>query len=181
MASLAVAAAGLTGPESGAVRPSRRIVILLMAAAPSAAGCASSAGNAPPGECGNDWWRCVYSPKRLIIQDPCVTVRGTVLAVRYVLDADAIVFLRLDPAYAHFSNPANDKSLGKDVVELEIVCRHALFRLFVFRCWTCHSTIPVPRVGDHIEADGVYVLDTHHEHLELHPVTRITTLSDTVR
>jgi hypothetical protein len=46
----------------------------------------------------------------------------------------------------------------------------------VFRCWTCGNKILVPRVGDHIEADGIYVQDTRHRHMELHPVTRITML-----
>ena len=129
--------------------------------------CVSLSGNSVPGECGNNWWQYVYSPKRLVIQESCVTVRGIVIDVRYPLDGDAIVFVTLDPQYAHLSK-------GRDTLELEIVCRHPIFRLFVFRCWTCNNKIPVPRVGDHIEADGTYVLDTHHGHMELHPVTRIT-------
>ena len=133
-------------------------------------------GNTVPGQCGNGWRQCVYSAKRLIIQERCVTVRGIVVEARYVLDGDAIVYLRLDPEYAHFSNQKNYERFGEDVLELEIVCRHPVFRFFVFRCWTCGNKIPVPRAGDHIEADGAYVQDTRHEHMELHPVTRITML-----
>jgi hypothetical protein len=110
------------------------------------------------------------------VLDPCVTVRGVVVDARYVLDGDAIVYLRLDPEYAHFSNQKNYEQFGQDVMELEIVCRHPIFRFFVFRCWTCGNKILVPRVGDHVEADGIYVQDTRHGHLELHPVTRVTLL-----
>jgi hypothetical protein len=103
-------------------------------------------------------------------------VRGIVTGARYVLDGDAIVYLRLDPEYAHLSNQRNYERLGKDMLELEIVCRHPVFRFFVFRCWTCGSKMRVPRIGDHVEADGIYVQDTRHRHMELHPVTRITML-----
>ena len=133
-------------------------------------------GNTLPGECENNWWHCVYLPKRLVILESCVTVRGIVVDARYVLDGDAILYLRLDPEYAHFSNQKNYEQFGNDILELEIVCRHPVFRFLVFRCWTCGNKILVPRVGDHIEADGVYVEDTRHMHLELHPVTRITML-----
>ncbi len=139
-------------------------------------GCVSSRGDTVPGECGGDWWQCVYSPQRLIIQEPCVTVRGVVTDARYALDGDAIVYLRLDPEYAHLSNQRNYERLGKDMLELEIVCRHPVLRFFVFRCWKCGSKMWVPRVGDHIEADGIYVQDKRHRHMELHPVTRIAML-----
>jgi hypothetical protein len=82
----------------------------------------------------------------------------------------------LDPEYAHLSNEKNHEHYGKDSLELEIVCRHPIWKFFVFRCWTCNNTILVPRAGDHIEADGYYVVDTRHGHMELHPVTRITLL-----
>ncbi len=133
-------------------------------------------GNTLPGQCENNWWHCVYLPKRLVILESCVTVRGIVVDARYVLDGDAILYLRLDPEYAHFSNQKNYEQFGNDILELEIVCRHPVFRFLVFRCWTCGNKILVPRVGDHIEADGIYVQDTRHMHLELHPVTRITML-----
>jgi hypothetical protein len=150
--------------------------VCLMAVTVCSAGCVEMHGNAVPGDCGGNWWQCVYLPKRLIILDRCVTVRGVVVEARYVLDGDAIVYLRLDPEYAHFSNQKNYEELGKDILELEIVCRHPVFRFFVLRCWTCRSKIVVPRIGDHIEADGFYVEDTRHQHRELHPVTRVTLL-----
>lgn len=140
------------------------------------AGCVSLGGNTVPGECGNNWWKHVYSQKRLVIQAPCVTVRGTVTKARYALDGDAIVIVTLDPEYVRLSNERNHEGYGKDTLELEIVCRHPVFKFFLFRCWTCTNKIPVPRVGDHVEADGIYVLDTRHGHMELHPVTRITIL-----
>ena len=98
-----------------------------------------------------------------------MTVRGIVIDARYALDGDAILYLRLDPEYAHLSNQKNYEELGKDMLELEIVCRHPIFRFFVFRCWKCGSKMWVPRAGDHIEADGTYVQDKRHRHMELHP------------
>lgn len=107
-----------------------------------------------------------------------MTVRGIVIDARYALDGDAILYLRLDPEYAHLSNQKNYEELGKDMLELEIVCRHPIFRFFVFRCWRCGSKMWVPRAGDHIEADGTYVQDKRHRHMELHPVSRIFMLPD---
>lgn len=159
-----------------AVEYSRPLVLMLIAVTVFSAGCVSLGGNTVPGECGSNWWKYVYSPKRFVIQQSCVTVRATVNAVRYPLDGDAILIVTLDPEYVHLSNEKNREHYGTDTLELEIVCRHPLFKLFVFRCWTCHNKILVPRVGDHIEADGIYVLDTRHGHMELHPVTRITLL-----
>ncbi|HEY7111806.1 MAG TPA: hypothetical protein VIA45_02635 [Thermoanaerobaculia bacterium] len=150
--------------------------LVLVAVAVCSAACASRRTETAPGGCGGDWWKCVYAPERLVIQEPCVTVRGVVLSAHGVLDGDAIVYLRLDGDDAHFANRTDFDALGKDVLEIEIVCRHPVFRLFVFRCWTCRSRLRVPRVGDHIEAEGIYVQDTRHRHMELHPVTRITWL-----
>ena len=150
---------------------------MAVAVAVCAVGCASTHAENAPGECGGDEWKCVYSPKRLVVQEPpCLTVRGIVTDARYALDGDAIVYVRLDPEYAQFANQTNYEGLGRDMMELEIVCRHPVFRFLTFRCWTCRSKTVVPRAGDHIEADGVYVQDTRHRHMELHPVTRITRL-----
>jgi hypothetical protein len=154
-----------------------RKFLLMLAATVFAAGCVSLGGNTVSGECGKTWWGRVYSPKRLVIQEACVTVRGTVIKTRYVLDGDAIVIVTLDPKYARLSNERNDEGYGKDTLELEIICRHPVFKFFVFRCWTCKNKISLPRVGDYIEADGSYILDTRHGHMEIHPVTRITVLN----
>jgi len=156
--------------------PPRLTRLLLVAVAVCSTECASPRADTVPGECGSNGWQCVYSPQRFVILEPCVTVRGVVTDARYALDGDAIVYLRLDPEYAHLSNQRNSEGLGKDMMELEIVCRHPVFRFFVFRCWKCGSKMRVPRVGDHIEADGIYVQDKRHRHMELHPVTRITML-----
>ena len=159
--------------EEKAAGFSRPVLLWLIAVTLWSAGCVSMGGEGVPGQCGKNWWRYVYSPKRLVIQDPCVTVRGTVFKARYVLDGDAIIFVHLDPEYAHLSNKGN-------WLELEIVCRHPVFKFFVFRCWSCNNKIPVPRVGDRIEADGIYVLDDNHRHREIHPVTRITILQGAI-
>jgi hypothetical protein len=162
--------------ERRIVGHSRPLLLMLIAVTVFSTGCVSLGGNTVPGECGNNWWKYVYSPKRFVIQKPCVTLRGIVNSVRFPLDGDAILIVTLDPEYAHLSNEKNREHYGKDSLELEIVCRHPIWKFFVFRCWTCNNRILVPRVGDHIEADGIYVLDTRHRHMELHPVTRITLL-----
>jgi hypothetical protein len=131
--------------------------------------------DAAPGNCEQRWWKYVYSPERLKVLEPCATVRGTVLRVRHPLDGDAIVYVRLDPEYARFSNQKL-KGYGKDALELEIVCKHPVFKFLVFKCWSCKNRIPVPGLGDHVEADGFYVEDGGHGHTELHPVTRLTVL-----
>jgi hypothetical protein len=149
-------------------RPAVRIAQALILVLVSSAGCVSIGSHPVPGRCESAWWKYVYSPERLAIHEPCVTVRGVVLEVRHPIDADAVVFLKPDPEYARYSSG--------DRFELEIVCKHPLFRFFVFRCWSCVNRIQVPRTGDHIEADGFYVEDLAHRHMEIHPVTRITVL-----
>jgi len=148
-----------------------------MAVAIGAAGCVRMGEKAVPGQCGAEWWSRVYSPRRFVIQQPCVTLRATVDAVRHPLDGDAILIVTLDPEYAYLSNEKNREHYGKDSLELEIVCKNPISRFFVLRCWRCVNKIPVPKVGDRIEADGFYVLDIRHQHMELHPVTRLEILS----
>ena len=152
---------------------------MLMAVAVWAVVGAALGGDGVAGECAGNWWKYVYSPKRLVIQKPCVTVRGTVIKSKYVPDGDAIVIVTLDPEYAGLSSEGNHEHYGKDTLELELVCRHPVYKFFVSRCWTCNNKMAVPRVGDYIEADGIYVLDTNHAHMELHPVTRLTILGRT--
>lgn len=154
--------------------PVRSLRVLLAGALFSAASLAMGAASAPT-PC-DGWWKYVYSPKRLVIQQPCVTVRGTVIKTKHVPDGDVIVIVTLDPEYAHLANEKNDEHYGKDTLELEMVCRAPVFKVLVWRCWTCHNKLLEPRVGDHIEADGVYVLDTNHGHMEIHPVTRMAIL-----
>jgi len=156
--------------------PPKLTRLVLVAVAVWSAECTSPRAETAPEECGGGPWKCVYSPERLAIRRDGVTVRGVVTDARYALDGDAILYLRLDPEYAYLANQRSYEELGKDMLELEIVCRHPIFRFFVFRCWTCGSKLRVPRAGDHVEADGVYVEDKRHRHMELHPVTRIRVL-----
>jgi hypothetical protein len=94
----------------------------------------------------------VYSPSRLKVIDTCRWFQGTVLVTDHRSDGDLHVLVKPDAQDAAMLDVANVNAGGMIV---EIVPGQPL---------------PPPRVGDHIAVFGTYVLDTHNDWNEIHPV-----------
>lgn len=108
-----------------------------------------------PTACRNQPLAGVYHPARLHVISPCVTVSGTVMAVRHEADTDYHINVQLDRQYAGLINQKNVVQEHGDLV-VEIIPMD-------------ESRVPAPRVGEHVTMTGAYVLDSAHGWMEVHP------------
>lgn len=127
----------------------------------------------------------VYHPYRLHVVRACLTVTGTVVAVRHEQDGDIHFNVRLDPADAGLVNDRNVSEEGGALVA-EIVpadepgCspgqppRPASGTYDYGTCTGADET--APSLGARVSVTGPYVLDADHGWMEVHPAWSVTTL-----
>ena len=112
----------------------------------------------------------VYHPYRLVLKNPCLTVSGTIMAIRSEPDGDYHVLLQLDAPYANLVNDKNAQYEHGDLV-MEPVCEHMITQAdATYACVGFNNTLVLPGVGLHVVATGAYVVDTLHGWTELHPL-----------
>ena len=115
----------------------------------------------------------VYHPYRLQLRNRCLTVTGSVFAVRSEPDGDYHILLKLDAPYANLINSANVSGEHGDLV-LEPVCELPVTQQdAIASCAGVAPPIARPAVGSHVSATGAYVLDVDHGWMELHPLWEI--------
>lgn len=124
----------------------------------------------------------VWLPQRLKVLAPCMTVTGTVRAIRHEEDGDYHINVEPDPAYAGLLNDRNRTAQhGALVVEIvpadQAGCtpgrppRPPDGRRTFGRCTGANLT--PPPLGAHVSLTGAYVLDRPHGWNEIHPVWSI--------
>ena len=127
--------------------------------------------------CDQSLWDHIYHPSRLQVNDPCITVTGTIQSIRTERDGDLHIRLKLDPEFTNLLNDGNLAPLpagqsGNLVVEP--VCQGTVTQADAMAaCQDFHQDISVPTVGTHVTVTGTYVLDSQHGWMEIHPVTSI--------
>jgi hypothetical protein len=123
--------------------------------------------------CDQSLWDHIYHPSRLQVNDPCMTVTGTIQSIRTEKDGDLHIRLKLDPEFTNLLNDGNvARQFGNLVVEP--VCQGTVTQPdAVAACQNFHQDISVPSVGTHVTVTGSYVLDSQHGWMEIHPVTSI--------
>jgi hypothetical protein len=174
----ALAVALLTGCSSQVGTPSASpSPIATPTSQPSAAAVspatASSLSPAPVASVCRNPSEHVYHPYRLQLHNPCMTVTGTVFAVRTEPDGDYHILLKLDPQFANLINSANVSGEHGDLV-LEPVCELPVTQQdAIASCAGVSPTIARPAVDSHVSATGAYVLDVDHGWMELHPLWEI--------
>lgn len=136
---------------------------------PSQSNQPAAATSATPGVTCGDPHSHVYSPDRLRLLSPCVTVSGVIDAIRTERDGDLHVLLRLDPGQSRFLNAENALEEGDLVLEPVCVNRPTQADA-VSACSGYTNPLTIPAVGSHVSATGAWVLDLDHEWLEIHPV-----------
>ena len=125
----------------------------------------------------------VYHAQRLVVQNPCVSVTGTIAdathgkrksGVRREQDGDCHAWLKLDPGQEQYLNEGNKRSEGNNLV-FEIVCMYPVTQKDAIEaCKGYTNKIKLFPVGSHVQMTGSWVQDTNHEKwLELHPVSSI--------
>jgi hypothetical protein len=117
----------------------------------------------------------VHNPDRLQVLDPCKHAEGVVVDVAHEDDGDYHVWFKADPGYEYLLNP-NDHFQAKPALLAEITpdCPPSTNPPDAKSAATCPRTsLPIPKLGDHIAIDGPWVLDTDHGWREVHPVDSI--------
>jgi hypothetical protein len=147
-------------------------------------GGASAFGQSPT--CDETLWKHVYNPSRLIVEEKCATVTGTIVnatasekkhekdGVRHEADGDTHGWLKLDPGQEKFLNDGNKQAQAGNLV-FEIVCIFPVTQADAkAACKGFHNGVKLPSVGTHVAITGTWVLDTEHgKWFEIHPVTSI--------
>src|SRR6266852_9278966 len=131
----------------------------------------------------------VYKPQRLIVNNNCVAVTGTIVdatasqskhqpdGVRHEQDGDSHGWLKVDSQFQNLLNAGNASDEGGNLV-FEIVCRFPVTQTDAqTACKGYKDKIQLPKVGSHVRIVGTYVQDTFHAKWnEIHPVTSITVI-----
>jgi SH3 domain-containing protein len=141
-----------------------------------------SSGNSD--QCDESLWDHVYHPQRLIVQQKCIAVTGTIVdatngrnadGVRHEADGDTHGWLQVDSQFSDLINSGNTQFENGNLV-FEIVCRFPVSQAdAVASCPAAYQTpVQLPPVGSHVRIIGSYVQDTNHgKWMEIHPVTSI--------
>jgi len=139
----------------------------------------------PPGapQCGSSLWNHVYHPARLIVNQQCIAVTGTIVdatkgtepdGVRHEADGDTHGWLKVDPPFENLLNAGNKSDEGGNLV-FEIICRFPVTQPDAkTACQNYADQVNLPPVNSHVRIVGTYVQDTFHaKWMEIHPVTSI--------
>ncbi len=186
------AAAPGSGPGGNAARraPTTTEPVAHGTASTPAAGVPATAGTTTtPGDgCrGGDPLANVYHPYRLHVEDPCLTVTGTVAYVRNEPDGDVHVDLSLPASEAHLLDAANvahqDGQLVTEIVPADQPgCTvgqppplpPTAYRSSSYDYGTCTGAdVATPPLGARVSITGPYVVDADHGWMEIHPVWAI--------
>jgi uncharacterized protein YraI len=136
--------------------------------------------------CDASLWNHVYHPQRLIINQQCTAVMGTIVdatagkksdGVRHEPDGDTHGWLQVDSGFENLLNAGNVSDEGGNLV-FEIVCRFPVTQADAkAACEGYTDTVTLPPVGSHVRIVGTYVQDTFHaKWMEIHPVTSISVI-----
>ncbi|HWH60785.1 MAG TPA: SH3 domain-containing protein [Terriglobales bacterium] len=140
-------------------------------------------------QCDDSLWDHVYHPQRLIVQQKCLAVTGTIVdatngrkadGVRHEADGDTHGWLQVDPQFSNLIDSGNAQFENGNLV-FEIVCKFRVTQAdAVASCPSTYQTpIHLPPIGSHVRIVGSYVQDTNHgKWMEIHPVTSIEIIPD---
>lgn len=130
---------------------------------------AGSAGSATG--CDASLWKHVYNPTRLQVLDQCMAVTGVIAESDADDDGDQHFLLTLDPGQDRLLKKKNAKKKGGNLI-VEIVCANPVkLKKARAACPGYTNHVPIPAVGAHVKVTGSFVIDTHNNWTEIHPVS----------
>ena len=128
-------------------------------------------------QCDQSLWEYVYNPGRLQILDACISVTGTVDAVRKQPDGDLHIIFRLDSEFESLLNEKNISRQQGDLV-LEPICQGEIRQKDAAEpCSRYNGPYFEPEVGRRYQVWGTYVHDADHGWNELHPISVMQPIS----
>ena len=135
----------------------------------------SASGRQPrlSASCDASLWNHVYNPSRLQVVNSCVAATGVIEESDADDDGDQHFLLKLDPGQDRLLKEKNLKKKGGDLV-VEIVCANRVkLKKARSACAGYVNHIAMPAVGAHVRVTGSYVVDTHNNWTEIHPVSQM--------
>jgi hypothetical protein len=117
----------------------------------------------------------VYNPQRLVVQQKCVTVTGTVHIVRPEKDGDVHMRLTLDPQFISMLNAIN-RSRQNGALVIEPMCEHTPTQPdAISSCQGFTQSFSALTEGAHVKVTGSYVEDRDPGHgwREIHPISSV--------
>ncbi len=123
--------------------------------------------------CDNSLWDHVYTPTRLHILNPCITITGTITKIERESDGDDHILLKVDSKYDHLTNIFN-KLLMKGNIVMEIICKGEADKDAQKACEGYTNKIITPKEGSYIKVTGSFVIDKPYGWTEIHPISKIT-------
>jgi cellulose synthase/poly-beta-1,6-N-acetylglucosamine synthase-like glycosyltransferase len=124
-------------------------------------------------ECDSMLWLHVWNPPRLKVYQSCITATGTIAKIKAEDDGDTHMLLDLDEGQENLLNEGNmmDK---KGYLVIEVICVNEVTdKKAKGFCDGYTNKVTIPNKGDHVRVTGSYVLDTHNDWMEIHPVSKI--------
>jgi len=135
---------------------------------------------APPptanAQCDASLWPHMHDVQRIKIVTACQTVTGVIATVGSSDDGDIDMQLTLDPAFRNLLNNGNITKLNGNL-QIEAICQAPVHPDVPDAQRTCANfsgTVPIPAVGTQVRVTGVYVLDSDHGWMEIHPISVMT-------
>jgi len=125
----------------------------------------------PP--CDPGLWPHMHDVQRIKIIKACQTVTGVIATAHASDDGDIDMQLTLDPGYASLLNSGNLAKLNGNL-QTEAICQAPVHSDVPDAQRTCANftgTVPIPAIGTHVQVTGVYVLDSDHGWMEIHPIS----------
>ncbi len=118
-------------------------------------------------------WQHVYNPERLKILDTCKVVRGVIVESNEEDDGDEHMLLKLDDGQGNLLTPGNMTSKRRCLV-IEAICVNNITKNKVGNsCEGYVNNIELPKLNDHVEVTGSYVIDSHNGWAEIHPISKL--------
>lgn len=118
----------------------------------------------------------VYSPERLVMVNPCMTVTGVVAAIAHDADGDTRVELALDYGLEAVLNMANLTSLNGHL-DVRFVCTDPIGAIAAQACAAYRSAPALPAVGAHVQLTGPLVRDKVSGLNQIHPVWAVSAVT----
>jgi Bacterial SH3 domain len=136
--------------------------------------------------CDASLWTHVYHPDRLIVQQQCIAVTGTIVdatngkksdGVRHEADGDTHGWLKLDSEFESLLNAGNISAEDGNLV-FEVVCKFPVKQTDAkAACQGFTDQVNIPAIGSHVRIVGTLVQDAFHaKWMEIHPVTSIAVI-----
>ena len=129
------------------------------------------------GDCNSQLWDHVWTSSRLQVIDKCKTVSGVIEEKNADSDGDEHMLLKLDAGQEDLLKKKNYSKKNGSLV-IEVICVNKVTRKSAKGyCKGYSNSIALPKVGDHVQVTGSYVLDSHNGWTEIHPISRLVVLS----